>query len=429
MLKFNTSNTLRLKDKHIQRKYQKEIDKIHKGFLTNSLPGMEMLGWVNIIDFYRNQDLLAMKKKATQWKKEDLKYVLVIGIGGSYLGVKAAIDMCNGSIGFTKTKFIYIHNMCSSYIADVIKKVGKNKFGIVVISKSGTTIEPAIAFRLFKEIMIKNFGKEYAQKMIVAVTDKEKGTLHNLAKANKWTMFVIPDDVGGRYSTLTPVGMFPMILAGLDPLEILKGAKQALSDTKSFNLKNNSAFLYACYRHYFHVYQKYQVENFIVYDPSLTMVGEQWKQLFGESEGKSHKAMYPTISLFTTDLHALGQYLQEGTRNFIETTLWVEQPRKDIKLSIGDNDDGLKYLNSKTLHYINEKAFQGTVAAHTKNGKVNNLIINITKADEYHYGYLYIWLCRAAMMSGYLLKINPFNQPGVEAYKTNMFSLLKRKTK
>lgn len=335
--------------------------------------------------------------------------------------------MCNGVIGFQKTKIIYVHNMSSAYIADLIKKVGKNRFGIVVISKSGTTIEPAITFRLFSEIMKKNFGEEYTKKMIVAVTDAQKGTLHDLAKAKKWTSFVIPDDIGGRYSTLTPVGMFPMILAGLDPLEILKGAKKALDDTKSFNLRNNSAFMYACYRHYFYTRCKYNIENFVVYDPSLTMIGEQWKQLFGESEGKSHKAMYPTCSLFTTDLHALGQYLQEGTRNFVETTLWVDQPRKDIKLSIKDNVDGLKYLNGKTLNYINEKAYQGTIAAHTKKGKVNNLIINISSADEFHYGYLYIWLCRAAMISGYLLNINPFNQPGVEAYKTNMFSLLKKR--
>nr|QIQ09891.1 glucose-6-phosphate isomerase [uncultured Mycoplasmataceae bacterium] len=427
MLKFVTSNAIQISESAIQKKYQKEVDKIQRQMMSSTLPGLEKLGWVNIIDYYSNQQLLAMKKKAQQWKKQNLKYVLVIGIGGSYLGVRAAIEMVQGSIGFGHHKFIYIHNMSSSYIYDVIKKIGKNKFSIIVISKSGTTIEPAVTFRIFKEIMCKNFGKEYCQKMIVAITDSCSGTLHKLAKANKWTMFYIPDDIGGRYSTLTPVGMFPMVLAGLDPLEVLKGAKKALDDTKTFSLKSNSAFLYACYRHYFHVVKKLQIENFIVYDPSLTMIGEQWKQLFGESEGKSHKAMYPTVSLFTTDLHALGQYLQQGTRNFCETTLWVDEPRKDFKLSINDNTDGLKYLDKKTLNYINEQAFKGTVLAHTKNGKTNNLIIHITRCDSYHYGYLYIWLCRAAMMSGYLLKINPFDQPGVEAYKTNMFSLLKRK--
>lgn len=425
MLDFDTSYlNQKISKNNMIKKYQKIVSGIYKKIADKTALGCEMTGWLKPTEVVNQKLITAMVKKAKEWETQKIKNVVVIGIGGSYIGIKAAIDMILGDN--TKMKIHFIHNIHPNFIAAKVKELDKQKFGIVVISKSGTTLEPAIGFRIFRKLLESNIGREKAAKFIVAITDQEKGTLHNFAQAKGYTMFPIPNNIGGRYSTLTAVGIFPMILAGIDHTKIFKGAMQAIEDLSDFNLRTNSAFLYATYRHYFYTIKKIQVENFIVYDPTLTMIACQWQQLFGESEGKQNRALYPTYSLFTTDLHALGQYLQQGTRNFFETTLFVEKPKHDIRLNIEDNNDGLKYLNQRNLGFINKQAFEGTITAHSEIGKVNNLVITLSKSDEYHYGYLFIWLAHAAMMSAYLLKVNPFDQPGVESYKKNMFALLKK---
>ena len=426
MIKFDTTYAnIGITESKLKSKYQKKVNQIHEQVVNKTAPGVNMMGWMHPENLDKNE-INTMIKKSREWSQAKIKNILVIGIGGSYIGIKAAIDMIN--IPFIKKPFniTYVANISSSYIAGLLNSLGNEPFAIVIISKSGTTLEPAIAFNVFRSKLIQNVGIKRASELIVAITDKSKGTLYELSKANDYTMLSIPDNIGGRYSTLTAVGMFIFVLNGLDCNQILKGATDAFKHLSSTSLDENTAFLYACYRHYFYTKRKIQVENFIVYDPTLSFVGEQWKQLFGESEGKNHKAMYPTTSLFTTDLHALGQYLQEGTRNFIETTLFVKESNLDLKLQIKSTDDKISYLNNKSLHEINKIAFHSTVQAHNIDGKVNNLIITIDKANEYYYGYLFMWLSMAAMMSSYLLQVNPFDQPGVEAYKLRMFEQLKK---
>lgn len=426
MLTFNNEFIdKKIKTSNIIKKYQKSVNQISKNIERGTALGSEMTGWLHFDQIVKTQEVLKIAKTAQEWKAMKIKDVVVIGIGGSYIGVKAAIDMVTGGSN-ANVKFHWIYNMSSNYMINVMEELKGKKFGIIIISKSGTTLEPAIGFRLFRDLLIETVGIKNANKYIVAVTDANKGTLHNYAKAKEYTMFTIPDNIGGRFSTITPVGLFAMAIAGLEINKVLRGAKQALVDLADSNLKNNSAYLYACYRHHLYTQSQLQMENVIVYDPSMQMVAYQWQQMFAESEGKNHKALYPVVNVFTGDLHSVGQYLQEGTRNFFEMTIMVEHPMKDMKLKINDNDDGLKYLNGKNLDELTKKAFLGTVKAHFEKGKSNNFIINLTKADEYHYGYLFMWIAHAAMMSGYLLKINPFNQPGVEAYKANMFELLKR---
>lgn len=426
MLTFNNEYIdKKLKTSSIIKKYQKNVNQIYKNVINEVAVGSDMTGWLHIDQIIKTQDIIKINKTVADWKALRIKDVVVIGIGGSYIGIKAAIDMinCKNSNGI---KFHWIYNMSANYMLSVLEGLEKKKFGIVIISKSGTTLEPAIGFRLFRELLIQNVGIKNSKKYIVAITDANKGTLHNYAKIKEYTMFAIPDNIGGRFSTLTAVGLFVMALAGIELNKVLRGAKQALIDLNTASLRNNSAFLYACYRYHLYTQLHLQVENVIVYEPSLEMIGHQWQQLFAESEGKKHKALYPITSVFTGDLHSVGQYLQDGTRNFFETTIMIDNPCKDKKLRISNNDDGLKYLNGKSLDELTKKAFMGTVKAHYEKGKVNNFIINLTKADEYHYGYLFMWIAHAAMMSAYLLKVNPFDQPGVEAYKANMFDLLKR---
>ncbi len=285
-------------------------------------------------------------------------------------------------------KVLFAHNMNHNYLSSLLHTLGNDPFGIIVISKSGTTLEPAVALSLFQERLIENVGIKKANRLIVAITDKRKGLLLKNAIKNRWPHFVIPDNIGGRYSALTPAGMFLFILLGLDYKQIIKGGCDAIKRLSDADLTKNSAFKYACYRHYFKTYQRYGIENFIVYDPGLQMICDVWKQLFGESEGKDHKAVYPSTSLFTTDLHSMGQYLQDGTRNFFETTLYIEEPINDLKLSIKQKD--IRYLDGKKLSYLNKVAMTSTVQAHYEEGKVNNLIIMVDKQDAYHFGYLYI---------------------------------------
>lgn len=424
MLNFNTNNTHKINKQTIIRKYQHQCNKIITKLNKKELPGCNMTGWKNIVDEANVNELSLIKQTANRWRKMNIKDVVIIGIGGSYTGVRAGMEMCGIPFDDSHMHLYWIHNISSTYLCGLKKKLSRKKFGIVVISKSGTTLEPALAFRIFKKLLEKNIGKSESHKYIVAITDYENGTLLELAKKNHYIHFGVPNNIGGRFSTLTSVGLFPLALKGINPLIVYHGAKQALNDNSSNKLSNCSAYLYACYRHYLLTHKKMSIENFIVYDPFLEFVAQQWRQLFGESEGKQNKGLFPTYSLFTTDLHSMGQYLQEGRKIFFETTLIVKKPRLDMKLFINDDVDKLKYLNNKTIDLINKKAFTGTIRAHTDLGKNDNLVIEIDKCDAYHFGYLIMWFQLAVMMSGYLLKINPFDQPGVEAYKNNMFKLL-----
>lgn len=409
----------------IVKKYQSKINKIVDGVKAKTALGSsDRTGWINYWVKNDNKELNQMVKKAKQWQQMGIKDVVVIGIGGSYLGVKAGVQLLSTLSDKKKMHVHWLHNMNQNYLLRILKKLDNKKFGIIVNSKSGTTLEPAIAFNLFRNKLIANTNK--ANDLIVAVTDRQKGTLHDLAVKNNWTRFIIPDNVGGRFSALTPVGMYLFVLLGYDYKQIIQGAKDATKNLFNKNLKTNDAFMYACYRHYFKTVKHKHVENFNVYDPALQTVCEVFKQLFAESEGKAHKALYPGTCIFTSDLHALGQYLQEGTRNFFETTLYVKQPVLDMTLKIKNNEDNLMFLNNVKLSYVNKVAFESTVKAHTIEGKVDNLILYVDKIDGYHYGYLYTFFCYAAMASAYLLGVNPFDQPGVEVYKKRIFNVLKK---
>lgn len=424
MIRLETKYTKRIITENVLKAiYQPRINRIVKRLVRKTSTGVEMTGWINYVKNYNKTELKAMTKLAKQWQKSNIKKIVVIGIGGSYLGIKAGMDMLRSEFNKKDFQVYFAHNFNQNYLSALLNAIGKSPFGIIIISKSGTTLEPAIALDIFFKRLAKNVGKARANKLIAAITDKEKGNLLQTVKKHDWAHFVIPSNIGGRYSALTPAGMFLFILLGLDYRAIIKGAKDAAKQLMNPDLDKNDAFKYACYRNYFRTFHRYAVENFIVYDPGLCMMSEVWKQLFGESEGKDHKALYPSTSLFTTDLHSMGQYLQEGTRNFFETTLYVRRPIKDIRLHMSSPVH--KYLNGKKLSYINQIAMLSTVHAHYEDGKTKNLIIYVDRQDAYHFGYLYMWLCFAAMASAYLLRLNPFDQPGVEVYKKRITNILK----
>lgn len=363
--------------------------------------------------------------------QQDSDVLLVIGIGGSYLGARAAIEMLQHSfynvLPTEKRKtpqIIFVgNNISSTYMRDVMDLLEGKDFSINVISKSGTTTEPAIAFRIFRKLLEEKYGKEEARKRIYATTDRARGALKTLATEEGYETFVIPDDVGGRYSVLTAVGLLPIAVSGADIEAMMKGAAQAREDFSKSELEENIAYQYAAVRNV--LYNKGKtIEMLINYEPALQYFAEWWKQLFGESEGKDQKGIFPASANFSTDLHSLGQYVQEGRRDLFETVLKVETPRHELTIEAEDNDlDGLNYLAGKTVDFVNTKAFEGTLLAHTDGG-VPNLVVTLPRLDEYTFGYLVYFFEKACAMSGYLLGVNPFDQPGVEAYKVNMFALL-----
>ncbi|MEL7597710.1 MAG: glucose-6-phosphate isomerase, partial [Clostridiaceae bacterium] len=315
------------------------------------------------------------------------------------------------------------NNISSTYMADLIETVKDMDFSVNVISKSGTTTEPAIAFRIFKDLLEKKYGKEGAKERIFATTDQAKGALRTLADTEGYETFVIPDDVGGRFSVLTAVGLLPIAAAGVDIEEMMKGAADAREEYSNPELKENAAYRYAAARNALYAKGK-TVEMVVNFEPCLHYMGEWWKQLFGESEGKDGKGIFPAAADFSTDLHSMGQYIQEGIRNLFETQLNVEKPRKSVIIEANeDNLDGLNFLKGKDMDFVNQQAFRGTVLAHN-DGQVPNIIINIPELTPYYFGYLVYFFEKACGLSGYILGVNPFNQPGVEAYKKNMFALL-----
>ena len=401
-------------------------DMLHKGTGL----GNDYLGWIELPENYDKEEF-ARINKAAEKIKSDSDVLIVIGIGGSYLGSRAAIETLGHCFKNNLTKeerkapevYFAGNNISPSYLMDLIDVIKDKDVSLNVISKSGTTTEPAIAFRVLKEFLENKYGKEEAKHRIYATTDAKRGALKQLATEEGYETFVIPDDVGGRFSVLTAVGLLPIAAAGLDIDAMMKGANDARVEFNNADLATNDCYQYAVVRNLLHRKGK-DIELLVNYEPNLHYVSEWWKQLFGESEGKDQKGIFPASVDFSTDLHSMGQYVQDGKRILFETVLNVEKPRRDIELKEEANDlDGLNYLSGETMNFVNEKAFQGTLLAHT-DGQVPNLIINIPTLDEYNFGYLVYFFEKACGISGYLLGVNPFDQPGVEAYKKNMFALL-----
>ena len=392
--------------------------------------GSDFLGWVELPENYDQAEYRRIKQCA-QKIRQDSDILLVIGIGGSYIGARAAIEMLSHSFSHLQTEkernapqIIFVgHHLSSDYMADLLEVLQNKDVSINVISKSGTTTEPAIAFRVFRNFLEEKYGPEEAKKRIYATTDKQQGALKKSADEAGYETFMIPDDIGGRYSVLTAVGLLPIAVAGIATDRMLEGAKDAMIHLNTPKLSENPAYQYAAVRNILYNKGK-STELLINYEPKLASFAEWWKQLFGESEGKDLKGIYPASANFTTDLHSLGQYIQEGRRNLFETVLHVQQSQKDVFVQKEENNtDGLNYLADKTIHEVNDKAYQGTLLAHT-DGNVPNLVITIPELDAYTTGYLIYYFEKACAASGYLLGVNPFNQPGVEAYKKNMFALL-----
>lgn len=402
----------------------------HDSILNKTGLGNDFLGWVDLPVNY-DKDEFARVKKAAEKIRNNSDALIVIGIGGSYLGARAAIEMLSHSFYNSVSKdlrkgpqiFYAGNSISSTYLAELIEAVDGIDFSVNVISKSGTTTEPAIAFRVFKEILEKKYGKEGAKSRIFATTDKERGALKTLADAEGYETFVVPDDVGGRFSVLTSVGLLPIAVAGIDIDKIMQGAADGRELYTNPDFDKNPCYQYAAVRNCL-LRKGKNIEMMINFEPSLHYFAEWWKQLYGESEGKDNKGIFPAAADFSTDLHSMGQYIQDGQRMLFETAVLVESPRKDVTIKEnGDNLDGLNFLAGKSLDYVNLKASQGTALAHTDGG-VPNLVVSVPKLDEYNFGKLVYFFEMACAVSGYILGVNPFNQPGVEDYKKNMFALL-----
>ena len=396
--------------------------------LARTGAGSDFLGWLDLPVNYDKEEFARIQAAAKKIQG-DSDVLVVIGIGGSYLGARAAIEFCKGQMyngvreaGIPEVYFVG-NNISSAYLNDVVKIIGERDFSVNIISKSGTTTEPAIAFRIFKKLLEEKYGKEGAKGRIYATTDKSRGALKALSDAEGYQTFVVPDDVGGRFSVLTAVGLLPIAAAGVDIEEMMKGAQDAREVCKGGDMSTNPSFQYAALRNI--LYRKGKGTEILVnYEPALTMMGEWFKQLYAESEGKDHKGIFPTAANFSTDLHSIGQFIQDGTRNLFETVLWVNNSRSEAVIEEAAEDiDGLNYLAGKTVQFVNSKAYQGTLMAHMDGG-TPNIIVEIDEADAYHFGYLVYFFEKACGLSGYLLGVNPFDQPGVEAYKKNMFALL-----
>ncbi|MFC3041415.1 glucose-6-phosphate isomerase [Virgibacillus xinjiangensis] len=406
------------------------VETAHNELHNKTGAGSDFTGWVDLPENYDKEEFTRIQECAEKIRK-DSDILLVIGIGGSYLGAKAALEMLSHSFQNLLSKeernapqVIFVgHHMSSTYMSELFDVLKDKDVSINVISKSGTTTEPAISFRIFKKYLEEKYGVEEAKKRIYATTDKEKGALKTSADEAGYETFVIPDDVGGRYSVLTAVGLLPIAVSGISIQDMMDGARTAMNDLDESSLSENPAYQYAAARNI--LYNKGKVTELLInYEPHLQYFSEWWKQLFGESEGKDQKGIYPSSANFSTDLHSLGQYIQEGRRNIFETVLHVNKPKKDLTLEAEENNsDGLNYLAGKSIHEINDKAFQGTLLAHT-DGDVPNLIVEIPELDAFTFGYLVYFFEKACAISGYLLGVNPFDQPGVEAYKKNMFALL-----
>ncbi len=404
-----------------------QVTAAHELLNSRKGPGSDFLGWVDLpVDY--DKDEFARIKKAADKIKSDSDILIVIGIGGSYLGARAAIEFLKSHYYNNKKKDtpdIYFagNSISSTALAELLEICDGKDVSVNVISKSGTTTEPAIAFRVFRNYLETRYGKEEAKKRIYCTTDKARGTLKALADEEGYEEFVVPDDVGGRFSVLTAVGLLPIAVAGCDIDKLMQGASKAREEYSIDDLDKNDCYKYAAARNIL-LRKGKQIEMLVAYEPRFTMMAEWYKQLFGESEGKDNKGIFPASAVFSTDLHSLGQYVQDGQRMLFETVVSIKESEKEIFIEKEENDgDGLNFLAGKPMSFVNEKAFQGTILAHT-DGNVPNLVIELPKADEETLGYLIYFFEKACAISGYMLAVNPFNQPGVESYKKNMFALL-----
>jgi len=429
-LKVNIDNVLSFISKDDIYKYQNEIDQHHKSILNKTGKGNDFLGWVNLPSEINQSTIEQIEQIATSFKNK-IDVFVVIGIGGSYLGARAIIEALSHSFSSLKTSeypvVIYAgQNISEDYLIDLLEILDEKEYAMTVISKSGTTTEPAIAFRILKNHLENKYGKTEAKSRIIAITDESKGALKKLATDEGYQTFVVPDDVGGRYSVLTPVGLLPIAVAGFDIRKLIDGAKSMQSlNAQSSSMDKNPMALYAAVRNALYNSGK-GVEILVNYLPNLFYITEWWKQLYGESEGKEGKGIFPAGVSFTTDLHSMGQYIQDGQRIIFETVLSVEKANKKLEIPTDKNDlDGLNYIAGKRLQEVNQKAELGTMLAHIDGG-VPNIEIKIPQVSEFYLGQLIYFYEMACAISGYILDVNPFNQPGVEAYKKNMFALLEK---
>ena len=424
MIKVDVSNVI--SEEEIN-KYAPSVKRVNQMIDDKSGAGNDFLGWVDWPENYNKEEVERLLEDA-KYVRENFDVLVVAGIGGSYLGARCALDALKGIRNTEKPEIIFMGQTFSpNYTAQVLEYLKGKKFAINVISKSGTTTETSIAFRLLKDLLERQVGKEEARKSIFAVTDKARGALKTLCNNEGYHTYVLPDDIGGRYSVLTPVGLFPLACAGVDVKAMLKGAQEARKEFDNADLKKNMCYRYAVSRDYMYRHNK-PVEMYVTYEPQMSQISEWLKQLFGESEGKEKKGLLPTSATFSTDLHSLGQFIQDGTPLLFETILNVVNPELDVTIPSDKDDlDGLNYLAGMKLSYVNQMAYQGTLKAHEEDGGVPCNIITIEKMDAKTLGYLFYFFMRACAMSAYLLEINPFNQPGVEIYKKNMFHLLGKK--
>ena len=406
----------KLMTEDILKGYEGQVKKINEMINNKSGAGNDYIGWADWPVNYDKEELERIKKDA-KYVRDNYDILVVCGIGGSYLGARCAIEALNGLKSDDKLEIIFMGQTFSpNYVAQVLNYLKDKNFAINVISKSGTTTETSISFRLLKELLEKKVGKEKARKAIFATTDKEKGALKTLATQEGYVTYVLPGDIGGRYSVFTAVGTFPLACAGIDVDALIKGAQVAREEFKNNPLNNNKCYQYAVMRDYMYRHNK-PVEMYVTYEPQMSQISEWLKQLFGESEGKEHKGLYPGSATFSTDLHSLGQYVQEGTPLLFETILNIKEPKLDVTIPHDNDDlDGLNYLEGKNLAFVNQKAFEGTLQAHEDGGVPCN-VITLDKLDAYNLGYLFYFFMRACAMSAYMLEINPFNQPGVEVYR------------
>lgn len=406
------------------KSYQEEVRKHHENLMNKKGVGNDFTGWVEWPNTYDKEEFQKIQEVANQWKTK-CDVLLVCGIGGSYLGARAAIEMMNGLFSKKQPEILFIGNTFSStYIKQLLDYIKDKEVCVNVISKSGTTTETALAFRFLKQFMKEKYGKEEAAKRIVATTDKARGTLKAMADKEGYTTFVIPDDIGGRFSVITPVGLFPIAVAGIDIEALMKGVQKAYQDMNTSDLDKNPAYAYAVCRRILQNQGK-DTEMLVSYEPQMAMLAEWWKQLFAESEGKDGKGVLPCSANFSTDLHSLGQFIQEGKKVLFETLLLVEKPMLDLTFPKDETDaDQMNYLAGKSVDWVNKMACQGTLEAHVETGKVPNLILTMPDMSAESFGYMCYFFFRACAMTCYLLDINPFNQPGVEVYKKNMFRLL-----
>ena len=420
MIKLDLSHSL-------DEDYQSKVTVINKMINDKTGLGNDYLGWADWPINYDKEEVERMIKDA-KYVRDNFDILVVCGIGGSYLGARCALEALKGLYPDDRLEIVFMGQTFSpNYVAQVLNYLKGKKFAINVISKSGTTTETSISFRLLKDLLEKQIGKKEARKAIFATTDKEKGALKALATKEGYETFVLPGNIGGRFSVLTAVGLFPLACANIDIKAMLKGAEEARKLYMTDDLKTNICYQYAITRDYMYRNGK-SSEMYVTYEPSMSQLSEWLKQLFGESEGKERKALLPTSVTFSTDLHSLGQFIQDGTHVLFETIINVVKPNQDIIIPHDDEDlDGLNYLEGKDLAFVNQKAFEGTLKAHVEDGQVPCNIIYIDEMNEKNLGHLFYFFMRACAMSAYLLGINPFNQPGVEIYKRNMFHLLGKK--